>query len=193
MVTDSVQLVWPGIEFLPGYVAALKRGWSPDNNRPEAAREELAHIARNPGDFLGSLVDREAKGPPITLPDGSRIPRLPGYRRWVWDGEFCGSIGFRWQPGTSSLPVYVPGHIGYAIVPWKQGRGYAKFALRSLLMEVRQEGLTHVDITTDEANVASQYVIAANGGELVERFAKPAQHGEAAGLRYRIRIAVPKP
>src|SRR2546430_6881442 len=36
-----------------------------------------------------------------TLPDGSVVPRLPGYRKWIWDGEFCGVIGFRWQPGRS--------------------------------------------------------------------------------------------
>ena len=69
---------------------------------------------------MALLDDREAKRGPVTLPDGSQVPRLPGYRRWMWDGEFCGSIGFRWQPGTSALPPYVLGHIGYSVVPWKQ-------------------------------------------------------------------------
>jgi len=41
----------------------------------------------------------------------------------MWDDEFAGSIGFRWQPGTSALPPHCLGHIGYAVVPWKQGRG----------------------------------------------------------------------
>jgi predicted acetyltransferase len=50
------------------------------------------------------MVDREATGNPMTLLDGTRVPRIPGYRRWMWDGEFCGSIGFRWQPGTEALP-----------------------------------------------------------------------------------------
>ena len=36
-------------------------------------------------------VDREAKGPPVILPDGRTVPRLPGYSRWMWDGEFCGA------------------------------------------------------------------------------------------------------
>ena len=56
----------------------------------------------------------------------------------MWDGEFCGSIGFRWQPGTSTLPPYVLGHIGYAVVPWKRGRGYATQALALLLPEARK-------------------------------------------------------
>ena len=104
------QLVWPAVEHLESYVAALRRGWSPDNIRGEAAaKEELAEIAEDPGLFLNRLVDREAKGLPIKLPDGSTAKRLPGYRRWVWDGEFCGTIGFRWQPGTCELPPRVLG------------------------------------------------------------------------------------
>ena len=77
-----------------------------------AAREELAKIAADPAAFVASLDDREAKAGPATLPDGSRVPRLPGYRRWIWDGEFCGSSGFRWQKGTSALPAYVLGYTG---------------------------------------------------------------------------------
>ncbi|MEO8501345.1 MAG: GNAT family N-acetyltransferase, partial [Vicinamibacteria bacterium] len=38
-----MELVWPSADRLPGYVAALKRGWSPDNVHGEAAaREQLA-------------------------------------------------------------------------------------------------------------------------------------------------------
>jgi predicted acetyltransferase len=184
-----VKLVWPAASYLPSYVAALECGWSPDNVRGEvAAREELDQISRDSAAFLAGLVDREAKGPPIVLPDGSTVPRLPGYRRWLWDGEFCGSIGFRWQPGTSALPAHVLGHVGYAIVPWKQGRGYAKFALKSLLTDIRAEGLDHVEITTDATNVASQRVITANGGMLIERFTKPPQYGGIDGLRFRIEL-----
>jgi predicted acetyltransferase len=151
--------------------------------------DELAHIARDPAGFLSGKVDREGQGPPIRLPDGSEAPRLPGYARWMWDGEFCGSIGFRWRPGTTELPAYCLGHVGYAVVPWKRGRGYATAALRLLLLEVREEGLTHVEITTDADNVVSRRVIEANGGKLVERFHKPAAYGGAESLRFRILLA----
>ena len=182
-----MELVRPGLEHLASYVAALERGWSADNERGiEAAREELSRIHADAVAFLASMEDREAKGPPITLPDGSTAKRLPGFRRWLWDGEFCGSIGIRWQPGTSELPPHVLGHIGYSVVPWKQGRGYATRALELLLPEAGAEGLEYVDLTTDTDNVPSQRVITANGGVLVERFAYPPQYGDREGLRYRI-------
>ncbi len=136
--------------------------------------------------FLASMEDREAKGPPITLPDGSAAKRLPGFRRWLWDGEFCGSIGLRWQPGTTALPPHCLGHIGYAVVPWKQHRGYAKSALRLILPEAKAVGLPYVEITADPDNIASQRVIEANGGIFVEHFIKPQPFGCKPGLRFRI-------
>jgi predicted acetyltransferase len=182
-----MQLVRPEFEYLASYVGALERGWSPDNERGvEAAREELARIHADAAAFLSSLEDREANGLPITLPDGSAAKRLPGFRRWIWDGEFCGSIGLRWQPGSTALPPYCLGHIGYAVVPWKQRRGYATSALRLMLSEARAIGLPYVEITTDPDNIASQRVIEANGGILVEHFIKPQQFGCKPGLRFRI-------
>src|SRR5882724_4376675 len=182
-----MHLVRPGPEYLASYVAALKRGWSADNERGvEAAREELSRIQSDAAAFPASMEDREAKGPPITLPDGSVAKRLPGFRRWLWDGELCGSIGLRWQPGTTALPSYCLGHIGYAVVPWKQGLGYAKAALRLMLPEAKTIGLRYMEITTDPDNIASQRVIEANGGIFVEHFIKPEQFGCKRGLRFRI-------
>ena len=182
-----MQLVRPGSTHLASYVAALERGWSPDNERGvEAAGEELVRIRLDAAAFLASMEDREAIGAPITLPDGSTARRLPGFKRWLWDGEFCGSIGLRWQPGSTALPPHCLGHIGYAVVPWKQRRGYAKSALRLILLEAKAVGLPYVEITTDPENIASQRVIEANGGILVERFIKPQQFGCKPGLRFRI-------
>lgn len=184
-----MQLVCPSAEYLPSYVAALERGWSPDNARGAvAAREELARIAADPVTFITGLMLREPKGETVTLPDGSQVPRLPGYLRWLWDGEFCGSIGLRWQPGTHELPPHCLGHIGYAVVPWKQRQGFATEALRQLLPEAKAEGLSYVEITSDPQNKASQRVIEANGGILVERFVKPVQFGSTPGLRYRVAL-----
>jgi predicted acetyltransferase len=184
-----MQLVWPAREHLASYVDALERGWSPDTMRVETGREELVRIREDPALFLAQQVDREAKGPPVTLPDGSTARRLPGFRRWMWDGDFCGVISLRWQPGTTDLPPHCLGHIGFSVVPWKRRRGYATRALALLLPDAWKEGLPHVDLTTDVDNVASQGVILANGGQLIEQFSKPDAYGGAAGLRFRIPVA----
>ena len=158
-----IEIVKPALEHLPSYKAALERGWSPDNVRlQQATREQLAAIEQDPVAFLASLDDPEARGDPITLPDGTQVARLPGFRRWIWDGEASGSIGFRWQKGTAELPSHVLGHIGYAVVPWKRRRGYATQALRLMLDEARAVGLPYVEITAKPGNPASHKVILAN-------------------------------
>ena len=187
----TVQLVKPALGYLPSYLAALQSGWSPDNVRPERAREEIELIERDAPAFFDGLEDIEAKGPPVRMLHGSTRQRLPGYRRWIWDGEFCGSIGFRWQPGTNALPEHVLGHVGYAVVPWKRGRGYARHALMLLLPEIRERGLASIEITTDPDNIASQRVVLSCGGRLVERTSKPACYGGGETLRFRIDLTEP--
>jgi predicted acetyltransferase len=191
---SEMRLVWPAHEHLPSYIAALERGWSPDNVRGEAAaREELTRIAMDADAFLSSMVDRDGIGSRITLLDGTRVPRIPGYRRWMWDGEFCGSIGLRWQRGTEALPPYCLGHIGYAVVPWKRQRGYATQALREVLRDAAAEGLRYVELTTEPDNLVSQRVIETNGGVFVEEFTAPPGLGSKRGLRYRIPLGPARP
>jgi predicted acetyltransferase len=122
------------------------------------------------------------------MPDGTTVPRLPGYRRWMWGGEFCGSIGFRWQWGTAELPPYCLGHIGYAVVPWKRRLGYSTLALRQLLPSAVALDLPYVEITTSHDNTVSQKVILSNGGVFIEEFALPAAYGEGLERRYRIAL-----
>lgn len=187
-MTGILEIVLPTRDKLDQYVAALQRGWQPVNDRPLAVQEQFDAIARDAEGFVARQFDPEAKGPPVTMPDGTQVPRLPGYVYWIWDGEFCGNIGLRWQHGRADLPPYVLGHIGYTVVPWKQRRGYATAALKLMLEKARAEGLPYVEITTDPANLASQKVIEANGGMLVERFIKSAHHGGKPGLRFRIEL-----
>ena len=187
-----MELVRPGPEHLAGYCAALARGWSPNTARPEVAQEALQAIATDAAGYLATTHDLEGRGPPVTLPDGSQVPRLPGVVRWMWeehaDEPFCGAIGLRWMKDFGPLPHHVLGHIGYAVVPWQQQRGHATRALGLLLPLARSFGLQQVDLTTDPDNVASQRVITAHGGVLVERFTKPAAFGGTPGLRFRITL-----
>jgi len=182
-------LVWPSREQLDSYADALRRGWSPDNVRGLAAtEEELARIGHDPDAFVSSLVDRDAKGERIVLDDGTTVPRLPGYTQWMWDGEFCGSINFRWQPGTEALPPHCLGHIGYGVVPWKQGLGYATEAVRAILPAAAAEGLRYVEIMTAVGNDASRRVIEKNGGTLIEEFVTLPSLGSRRELRFRISL-----
>lgn len=182
-------LVKPSLAQLPGYVDALERGWSSDTLRGAAAAdEELDRIDASPAAFVEQLDDPDAAGAPIRMPDGSFAQRLPGFVRWLWDGEFCGSIGFRWSPGTTALPPTCLGHIGYTVVPWKTGRGYAKAALAQILPEARRRGLPFVDLVTDVDNIASQRVILSNGGVFVERFTRLPALGSTDALRFRIHL-----
>ncbi|MDP2004450.1 MAG: GNAT family N-acetyltransferase [Rubrivivax sp.] len=185
-----MQLVRPAPEHLAAYADALQRGWSPDTLRPAAALETLERLQADPDGFLRLTEDPQGLGPPITLPDGTQVPRLPGLVRWMWDEEgFAGSINLRWPKDLGPLPPHVLGHIGYTVVPWKRQRGYATQALALLLPLARAQGLRRVDITTDTTNRASQRVITANGGVLVEHFSKPAVHGGTPSLRFCIELA----
>jgi len=185
-----VELRRPSSVDLRAYVEALERGWSADNIRGKlAADEELAAIAHDPADYLDRQYDPEARGGAIKMLDGTTMPRLPGYRLWIFgEGEFCGSLGFRWRPGTAELPPYCLGHVGYAVPPWKEGRGYATAALGLFLPMARESGLPHIDLTTDPDNIPSQKVILKNGGVLVEKFQKPEVYGGGDGLRFRITL-----
>lgn len=183
----ELQLLKPDLAMLDSYRAALERGWSPDNLMGAvAAQRELERIAADPAAFVASLDDPEAKGDPIRLPDGSTVKRLPGFRRWLWDGEFAGSFGFRWRPGTSELPEHVPGHIGYSIPEWKAGRGYATRGLALLLPMARAVGLNYVELTTEKDNLPSQKVILNNGGVRLGPYQMAAALHRGEALKFRI-------
>jgi predicted acetyltransferase len=173
---------------LPSYVAALRRGYSPSAHRPSARLEELREVESDEAAFLERRNDPAANIAAIRLPDGSTVPRIPGFQRWLWDGDFAGSIGLRWQPGTPELPRWCLGHVGYGVVPWKRRRGYATTALRLMLPEARHVGLPYVEVVADLENVPSQRVILANGGTLIETFEKIAAYGNGKALRYRITL-----
>ena len=184
----KVKILVPSIDHLESYKAALHKGWSPNNLRPEAASEELEAISKDSQCFLAGLTDLEAKGGPIKMPDGSHTERLPGFIRWIWDGEFCGVIGFRWKRGAEDLPPHVPGHIGYTVVPWKRGRGYATTALSQLLAQLSFTGLRYITVTTDPANVSSQKVVEKCGAEFCEEFQSTSALGGKQTYRYRINL-----
>ena len=163
-------LAEPQAPMLESYAAALRTGWSP-NNICDVSAEVLAAIEFDPAAYLRSLSDIAPAG--ITV-NGTEFPRLPFRTRWMWDGDFCGSISLRFQPGTDALPPHVFGHIGYTVVPWKRNHGYASRALRQMLDEAREVGLSQIEITTEPQNIASRTVIERNDGVRVGTKSHPA-------------------
>lgn len=187
MAPPPIALMRPSVGRLNGVVAALETGWSSDGlQNSDRTKAELACIATNPATYIAMLDNRGARHSPVRLPDGSIIPRLPGYHLWIWDGTYCGNISIRWQPDTAALPPTCLGHIGYAVVPWKRNRGYATTALRLMLKNASAQQLPYAEITTDPDNIASRKVIERNGGRFIEVFAKPTALGGTPCLRYRI-------
>jgi predicted acetyltransferase len=177
---SSLSLITPDHAHLQAFADALAKGWSPSSTS-DVSGKQLAAIEADADAFLTDMVSEEGV---VMQPDGTTRPRLPWKLRWMWDGEFVGSINLRWQRGTDELPPHVLGHIGYAVVPWKQRKGYATEALRMMLIEARAVGLGSVQLTTDVGNDASRRVIEHCGGIYVETFDGP--FGGVQKLRYRI-------
>ncbi|HYF08545.1 MAG TPA: GNAT family N-acetyltransferase [Acetobacteraceae bacterium] len=183
------RIVRPDAAHLPDYADALRRGFEPFTySGAAAARAHLDAMDRDPAAFLDSLEDPAGRGPPVLLPDGRAVPRLPGFTRFILGDGFCGVIHFRWQTGSTDLPPHVMGHVGYLVAPWRQRQGHARRALGLLLREVTPLGLPWVELTTDPDNRASIRVIEANGGVLAERFTKPPMHGGTEALRFRVAL-----
>ena len=183
-----MKLVVPSLAELPQYADALGRGFHPDNIRKEAAaQEELVRIAADPAAFVASLTDREARGGPVKLADGTTVPRLPGYRRWI--------LGRRVL--RPDRPALAARHVDVAAVC----PGSLRLRRRALetAQGLRHQGagapaaggpprgnLEYIELTTDPDNLVSQKVITANGGVLVERFHADRQHKDE--LRFRIML-----
>ncbi len=150
---------------IAGYAAALEAGWSPDTVR-DLSLDHLALYRCDPALLIEELTRQDGT---ITI-GTSTYPRLPSRVFWLDDGEFCGTINVRFVPGADALPPPVPGHVGYAVVPWKRQRGYATEALSLLLPVAHEIGLKRIQLVCDADNEPSQRVIAANGGVLKRSF-----------------------
>ena len=100
-----MKIIRPEERYLESYkmalIQSLSSGTAPYLDR---AQREILEIETSPDAFLAKQDDLKALGGDVELSDGSFVPRLPGFTRWMWDGEMCGEINFRWQNGTTELP-----------------------------------------------------------------------------------------
>lgn len=183
-----MELVRPEMKYFESFVDGIRRVALLDDSFFQSEARDLEKIAADPKGFIQKQQSIDGGGEPVTLDDGSSVPRLPNVNMWMWDGDVCGRIQLRWSPGTTDLPPYCLGHIGYGVFPWKRQRGYASEALKQILPEARGLGLPFVELTTDIGNVISQRVIVANGGIEVEKFVKPQSSGGGEAIRFRIAL-----
>lgn len=160
MDASGLRLVVPHEDYVDGYRDALVGGWSP-STLVENSAKMLDLLDKDRGGLLARLVCTEIR------PEPPRVP-LDYQQWWIWDGSFCGLVVLIHQPGTEDLPENVLAHVGYNVVPWKQGRGYATLALTLLMDEARSLGLNSVRIACRPDNITSCRVAEKAGARLLE-------------------------
>lgn len=183
-----MELVQPEMQYYESFIDGIRRAALVNDSFFQYEARNLEKMTADPEDFIQKQQSIDGGGEPVILGDGSNVPRLPNLNRWMWDGEICGRIQLRWSPGTTDLPPYCLGHIGYGVFPWKRQRGYASQALKKILPEAKELGMAFVELTTDIDNVISQRVIASNGGTEFERFVKPTSSGGGDAIKFRIAL-----
>ena len=176
----------PSAEISQSYFDALTKGFKDKSRGITTTINDIPTIKSNFEVFIKSFDDLDASAQIITLPNGNEVERLPSITRWIWDQGFAGSISLRWQKGTSDLPYYCLGHIGYEVVEWKRNQGLATLALKSICELAKRMEMPFVEVVTDTDNIQSQRVIAKNNGVLLETFMKPTHMAQTLSNRYRI-------
>lgn len=168
-----MELITPSLDNLHLYLAALRREKEMGAKAFHNTEDILAKAEANPHDLVASFDDRVG-GRIFTDNDGTQRQALPAFTRWLFregDLEVAGTIQMRWKEGTTQLPPYCLGHIGYQIFPWHRGHGLATEQLAKMLEIVKAEiDLPYVDITTNVENIPSQKVIIKNGGKKIKEF-----------------------
>ena len=98
---------------------------------------------------------------------GLPIGLVPASVYWLVDeGDFIGHVSVR-HCLNAALERW-GGHIGYAIRPSQQHRGYGSKILKRVLPVVRALGIEKALVTCDKDNFASRRIIEKNGGLLAD-------------------------
>lgn len=179
MIENSV-LARPHPAFRVSYVEALREGfvWASRAPLDEAA---IAFADSHFPDYLARL-DEDGQMP---KPGGPQLSGVPSLTFWLVDGAtFIGAVNIRARIDTPSL-VHFGGHVGYAVRPSLQGRGYGRRQLALALALCRGMGIGVARLSCAQDNDASRRVIEANGGVLL-RACPPAWYAPYPYLLYEI-------
>lgn len=179
-MTENSCLVRPHALFRPSYLEALREGFVWATRAPLDAGA-IGFIDAHFEDYLRQL-DEDGQVPRA---GGPLLSGVPANTFWlVEDGDFIGAVNIRARIDTPAL-VHFGGHVGYAVRPSRQGRGYGRRQLALALDICRGMGLGVVRLSCAEANLASRRTIEANGGVLL-RAAPPAWYSPDPFLLYEI-------
>jgi predicted acetyltransferase len=151
-----VELIEPPIRFIDSYKSALA----------EFEQQGISGFWK----FFGPVDDAEAHLQNIKryrhrggLGDGM----VPATCYWLVDGnEFIGHVSIRHE--LNAALERQGGHIGYAIRPSKQRRGYGTRLLELALRKAKGIGINSALLTCDKSNAASRKIIETNGGTLFD-------------------------
>ncbi|WP_454915477.1 GNAT family N-acetyltransferase [Xanthobacter sediminis] len=179
MIENSF-LARPHPAFRESYVEALGEGfvWAA---RAALGAEAIAFISSHFPDYLRRL-DEDGQ---IPRPGGPALSGVPANTYWLVDGAtFIGAVNIRSRIDTPAL-THFGGHVGYAVRPTLQGRGYGRRQLALALDICRGMGLSVPRLSCAEDNFASRRVIEANGGLLLRR-CPPAWYAPDPYLLYEI-------
>lgn len=147
-----MKLVEPSFDFSDSFSDALKEF---DDNQIHGfwnARIPLTDIDEYIQRALGY-----SKG--INVPDNW----VPSSTYWLIDNDiFVAHVNIRHQ--LNEYLKNIGGHIGYAVRPSMQGKGYGSSILKLALPNAREIGIKKALLTCDPENIASQKIIEKNGG-----------------------------
>ncbi len=173
MPNDSL-LVMPQATYARSYQSAVAEGYLPDPAAPP--------LGQTPADLDKHIAWLNGQGDTIRLPDGRMVPRLPHVQLWLVHAyTFIGRVNIRFRL-TPDLERW-GGHIGYAIRPSFQRRGFGTYLLSQAIPTARAAGLGGLLLTCLETNIASIRVIEANAGQLISVAPHP-WHSDLIARRY---------
>jgi predicted acetyltransferase len=162
-MTSTSFLVRPTVAFRDSYLDALREGLQV--RVPPGA----AAIAAIEMDFEAHLASLDNEGQTPHLDRGRLLPGVPSNMFWLVDKDrFIGAVSIRSRIDTHAL-AHFGGHVGYAIRPSMQRRGYGARQLELALQICRGMGIAVVRVSCAEDNPGSRRVIEKNGGLLLRR------------------------
>jgi predicted acetyltransferase len=183
----AVRLIEPDIRYRDSCLEALREGL--DSASDPTSEKEIQLIKT---DFDGWVKWLNDVNRPVILPDGRKVPRVPGKVFWLVEGDkFLGRISLRLKLNEHLLER--GGNIGYSVRKSERRKGYGALMLKLSLPESRKAGLEKVLITCNDENTGSQKIIEGAGGVLQDKTKMTVGGIEILERRYWLTLTGPAP